>query len=103
MRMPMMIMLDNGRGLWSPVGIRHRREVHISLKKSYGLTGGDYRDYFDNDFLMIIIMKFSGHIVYYDFYGDFAEIDCEISFKCILGVFDFASSPFYCKCDFIHV
>ena len=54
-------------------------------------------------FLMIIIMKFSGHIVYYDFYGDFAEIDCEISFKCILGVFDFASSPFYCKCDFIHV
>lgn len=50
MRMPMMIMLDNGRGLWSPVGIRHRREVHISLKKSYGLTGGDYRDYFDNDF-----------------------------------------------------
>ena len=55
-------------------------------------------------FLMIIIMKFSGHIVYnYDFYDDFAEIDCEISFKCILGVFDFASSPFYCKCDFIHV
>ena len=55
-------------------------------------------------FLIIIIMKFSGHIVYnYDFYDDFAEIDCEISFKCILGVFDFASSPFYCKCDFIHV
>lgn len=50
MRMPMMIMLDNGRGLWSPVGIRHRREVRISLKKSYGLTGGDYHDYFDNNF-----------------------------------------------------
>ena len=52
---------------------------------------------------VVIIMIILIMIYNYNFYDDFAEIDCEISFKCILGVFDFASSPFYCKCDFIHV